>query len=170
MKKIISKKDLANVKSFCNKFSDAAVNIENETGLSALALMAQIALETGWGEHILKVHDAITGKWINSRNLGNIKATNSWKGKKGWRKVPEWLNGKFVKIKQWFRVYPNYTEALMDYVILIANTKRYRKAWENRHKPKKYIKLIHKAGYATDPKYSKKIIFIMKKYLKEVTV
>ena len=151
---------LKNVKEFCDYFIRSAVNAEAETEIPATVILAQAALETGWGKHILKVW--MNGQRITSRNLFNIKAFGSWKGKKGTARVWEIVNGEKIWVDgEPFRVYDNFEDSFVDYGNLILNNKRYAKAVENRYDPEKYITEVHKAGYATDPSYATKVISIM---------
>ncbi len=161
IRKLICKRPhLENVKKFCDDFIQSALNAESETEIPAIAMLAQVALETGWGKHILKVWRK--GERIGSRNLFNIKAFSSWNGKKGTAKVWEIVNGEKVWVDgEPFRVYNSYEDSFVDYCNLILKTKRYSKAVENRNDPDRYIREVHRAGYATDPEYSNKIVSIM---------
>jgi len=161
VRKLVCKRPhLDNVKKFCDDFFESALNAETETEIPAIAMLGQVALETGWGRHILKV--SMNGERISSKNLFNIKAFRSWKGKKGTARIWEIVNGKKIWVDgEPFRVYDTYEDSFVDYGNLILKNKRYRYAVENRHDPDIYINEVHKAGYATDPEYTKKIVSIM---------
>jgi len=170
VKKIICKRpQLANVKQFCEDFSESALNAEAETEIPAIAMLAQVALETGWGRHILKVR--VKGQRVNSKNLFNIKAFASWRGKKGYARVWEIVDGEKVWVDgEPFRVYDNYEDSFVDYGNLILKSSRYAHAVANRDDADSYIEEVHAAGYATDPAYASKIISIMRKNFKYVEV
>lgn len=168
-KDIICTRGLVNVKNFTKKFKDSALQAEKEMGVSALVLLAQSALETGWGNKVLKVTKD-TGELVESNNLFNIKHSTAWKGEKGWALVPEFINNKWVTIKDYFRVYPNYAESFKDYFKFIKENKRYAKAVKSIDNPELYVQEMAKAGYATDPNYASMIISIMKSNWKEVNV
>jgi flagellar protein FlgJ len=142
--------------------------MQEKHGLPALAILAQAALETGWGKHILRV--CMNGVWVCSNNIFNIKAGASWKGKRGEREAWEVINGKRVDVKSQWRVYANYEESFDNYAEYIYNctmkdgTLRYARAISERDSPERYIEEIHAAGYATDPDYSKKIKKIFRDY------
>ena len=106
MKKIICKSNLDNVKRFVEQFAPSAPAVEAKTGIQAVAMLAQVAQETGWGGHILNVN--YNGVQTDSKNLFNIKAGNSWNGKRGVRNVWEVDRGKRVWLDQWFRMYDRY--------------------------------------------------------------
>ena len=134
-----------------------------------MALLAQAALETGWGNKILKVTKD-SGVKVDSKNLFNIKCSKSWKGVCGYKTVPEYLNKQWVHKKEYFRVYSNYEESFNDYANLILKNSRYEVAVMCITDPNKYIDEIARAGYATDPEYANKIKSIMAKNFEEVPI
>lgn len=123
----------------------AAKIIENEYKLPALAVCAQTALESGWGAH------------APGNNYFGIKATASWTGAKQLLWTTEYVNGKAVKVQQWFRKYASPVDSLRDYAKLITTASRYATAAKTDD-PYQYAREIAKAGYATDPNYANKII------------
>lgn len=124
------------------------------TGLPASILASQCILETGWGKHIPT--DIQTGKF--SYNLFGIKGEGSNGSVLIW--THEFVNSKKIKIKAKFRAYTDYHESFIDYGNLILGATRYKQAVINKGDPRKYIYEIWKAGYATDPKYPKKVLRI----------
>ena len=151
--------NLKNVEDFTNKYSPAAAAVQEKTGFPAVATLAQIAQETGWGKHILRVD--IGGMEVDSKNLFNIKANASWKGRKGRTKVWEIVDGHKIWVDDWFRVYDTYEESFLDYIDFLRKNGRYEAALKETD-PFKYIEAIAKAGYATDPNYAKSISSIIK--------
>lgn len=115
-------------------------------------LIAQVALETGWGKHV--IHDR-SGE--NSFNLFNIKAGRSWQGDKVKVNTLEYRNGIAAQEKSDFRKYQSYAESFSDYVRLIKNNPRYEKALMAGNNSSAYADALQSAGYATDPEYAKKI-------------
>lgn len=150
------------VKEFTDKYYPYAKQTEDKTGMSALAILAQCALETGWG------------KYTPGNMMFGIKATN-WKGDKQLVttteyhktndvKYPEIIsitklsNGKYkYRVKDWFRKYATPEESFTDHARLIMEKERYSEAMVVRSDPYRLIEEIHKAGYATDPKYTEKL-------------
>lgn len=163
-----------NVVAFVDKFGPLAVEMQYRYNLPALAILGQAAQETGWGASILRCN--VAGNIICSNNIFNIKAGTSWTGKKGFVKGAwEVVNGKDVAIDSWFRVYDNPQQSFENYCEYILArrmpdnvTLRYAKAIEFRTNPALYIKAVHAAGYATDPKYSDNVILIFTKYFTAV--
>lgn len=162
-KTIICKRpNLSNVKEFVDNFAQSALNAEAKTGISALAMLGQVAQETGWGKHILKVTE--NGTQIVSNNLFNIKANPSWKGRKGTARVWEVVNGQKIWVDgEPFRVYNNFEESFVDYGNFIFGNPRYAKAVAVKSDYKKYIEEIRAAGFATDPNYVPAILSIIEK-------
>jgi peptidoglycan hydrolase FlgJ len=166
--KIISKSNYQNVRDFVAKFQALALDVQEKYGLPALAVLAQAALETGWGSYILRVN--VNGVKIDSKNIFNIKAGTTWQGKKGSRDVWEVINGKDVTVPAWFRVYDSYTESFDNYGEYICNrtladgTLRYARALSEKDNPIRYVEEVHRAGYATDPSYAKKVCSIFANY------
>jgi flagellar protein FlgJ len=120
-------------------------------------LVAQAALETGWGKHL--IHDA---QGNNSFNLFNIKATDSWQGKKVAVSTLEYDKGIAKKENANFRSYNSYADSFADYVKLISESPRYEKAKALVSDASAYLDALQEGGYATDPKYAEKIKSVLK--------
>lgn len=110
-------------------------------------LVAQAALESGWGK-------SESGKF----NLSGIKGKGSEKNTK------EYINGKMVNTRDSFRDYKDYNDWADNYINLLSN-KRYGKAWTLSED--QFMPYIINAGYATDPNYISKynkVLAEVKKY------
>jgi flagellar protein FlgJ len=123
-----------------------------ELNINPDVLIAQVALETGWGKHV--IHDKQGG---NSFNLFNIKANTGWQGDKVNVTTLEYRNGVATNEKSDFRKYTNYAESFSDYVNLMKNNPRYQQALSAGKNSSAYADALQSAGYATDPGYAKKI-------------
>ena len=147
---------------FRSQFMPFAIEVQTIYGLPAAAVLAQAALETGWGQYIAK--DIITGK--SSNNFFNIKARSNWTGEFITKDTRECINGVWSTVSAKFRAYPSPRESFLDYgyFILHGSNGRYDDAVANVNDPEKYVEEMWKAGYATDPKYVQKILSIMRKY------
>ncbi|HSC66940.1 MAG TPA: flagellar assembly peptidoglycan hydrolase FlgJ [Cellvibrio sp.] len=115
-------------------------------------LIAQVALETGWGKHV--IHDK---QGDNSFNLFNIKAGGQWQGDKVNVSTLEYRDGIAANEKADFRKYADYSESFSDYVRMMKNNPRYQRALEAGTDSAAYAEALQSAGYATDPAYAKKI-------------
>ena len=136
---------IAKVKPYAEKAA-AELNINTDV------LLAQAALETGWGKHL--IHDA---EGNNSFNIFNIKASGNWQGKSVAVNTLENKQGITQQERAEFRQYDNYVQSFTDYVNLIKNNPRYEKALQAGDDSHAYAKELQRAGYATDPAYAEKI-------------
>ena len=128
-------------------------------------LVAQAALETGWGRHQIQNKDG-----TSSFNLFGIKANNAWAGDKVETVTTEFVTTEFesrdygdskaTRVTASFRSYSSYNESFQDYMKFVNSSDRYRNASEHAHNPQQYIEALHQAGYATDPQYADKIMKI----------
>ncbi len=131
-----------------------------ELGVDARMLLAQAALETGWGEHILKDE-----KGQSSFNLFNIKENRAQGFNKVYANTDEYFHGQKHNVKAAFRKYDSFADSFNDYVSFIKNNKRYQEALAHSGDAKQYMHQLQKAGYATDPNYAEKVINIYEKRL-----
>lgn len=120
-------------------------------GVEPDVLLAQAALETGWGRHVLEVDGR------SSNNLFNVKAGDAWQGATVQRAVVEYRDGVAVREAAVFRAYPSAAEAFDDYVDLVATSPRYRDALAAGDGDG-YVRELQRAGYATDPAYADKVM------------
>jgi len=127
-----------------------------ELGTTPQVLLAQAALETGWGKHIAQLPNG-----RSTYNLFNIKADPSWQGSTVTVKTVEYQRGKPIAQTAQFRAYDSYAESFQDYVNFIKTNPRYREALSSPAEPTKYIQQVHGAGYATDPSYAQKWLQIL---------
>ena len=125
-------------------------------GVSARLLIAQSALETGWGKYAMKLDDG-----RSSNNLFGIKAGPEWRGGSLQKASLEFRDGVLQNQVSSFRVYASPAQSFADYVEFIRTNPRYRQALEQAGDDQAYIREIHKAGYATDPQYADKVLNIL---------
>ncbi len=142
----------------------AARQAARQLGLEPLALVAQAALETGWGQRMFK---AVDGR--ESYNLFGIKAQPEWQGDVAVVDTLEYRQGIARQEKAKFRVYESLQAGLQDYVDFIRQQPRYQDAVAVSHDTANYFQQLQAAGYATDPNYAQKILQVMNgSVLKEV--
>ncbi len=137
---------------FVNTLLPYAEEAAQQLGLDPKVLIAQSALETGWGKSIGKL-----GNGQTSYNLFNIKATANHSSNQYSKKTVEYADGIAKIEKASFRAYNNYQESFEDYVNLIKDSPRYQQALSESSDSKRYLDGIQQAGYATDPRYSEKV-------------
>jgi len=137
---------------FVEKLMPLAENVAKELGVDPKVLLAQAALETGWGKHMVRGNNG-----ENSFNLFNIKAGGSWDGEAKAANTLEFKDGVMTREVAKFRSYDSYADSFTDYVQFLQGSPRYQEALSAAADPNKYLNLLQKAGYATDPKYADKI-------------
>ena len=126
-----------------------------ELGVDARALVAQAALETGWGKFELKNADGTP-----SHNLFNIKAGRSWSGDTVSTATTEYVNGAATRENARFRAYGSYADSFRDYANLIRNNPRYAGV-VGQSDATAFARGLQSAGYATDPQYADKLARII---------
>ncbi|MDP2255270.1 MAG: flagellar assembly peptidoglycan hydrolase FlgJ [Polaromonas sp.] len=146
----------AHVEQFVSRMLPAAQRASQETGVPAQLIMAQAALESGWGRREIRAEDGSP-----SYNLFGIKADKSWKGPVAETATTEFVDGVAQKTWAAFRAYGSYEEAFSDYAKFLATNPRYANVLATRD-PAEAAHGLQRAGYATDPEYGGKLIRIMK--------
>ncbi|OUE45152.1 flagellar rod assembly protein/muramidase FlgJ [Billgrantia desiderata SP1] len=143
------------VQRFMERLSAPAQAASRKTGVPAELILAQAALETGWGRH-----EIATASGGNSYNLFGIKAGSSWKGRTTDIVTHEYINGQRTRVVDTFRVYNSFEEAFTDYARLIGNNPRYA-AVTTAGSAEQAARALQAGGYATDPAYADKLIAVM---------
>lgn len=142
-------------KAFVDAVWQAAERAAKRLGVATKALVAQAALETGWGRHVIR-----RGDGESSHNLFGIKA-HGWRGDSVKVNTLEYRDGVAAKELASFRAYGSLQDSFDDYVRFIENNPRYQKARDAAADAERYLHELQEAGYATDPAYAEKISRIM---------
>ncbi|WP_085705029.1 flagellar assembly peptidoglycan hydrolase FlgJ [Pseudomonas sp. B8(2017)] len=146
------KKAFADSDEFVATMLPMAEQAARRIGIDPRYLVAQAALETGWGKSVMRNTDG-----SSSHNLFGIKATGNWEGGEARAITSEFRDGQFVKETAAFRSYDSYQDSFHDLVSLLQNNSRYQDAVKAADKPEQFVQELQKAGYATDPNYASKI-------------
>ncbi|PLY16727.1 MAG: flagellar assembly peptidoglycan hydrolase FlgJ [Sedimenticola sp.] len=141
---------------FVEKLLPMATEAASLLGLKPQALLAQAALESGWGKHVMQFANGDP-----ANNLFGIKADSRWGGDKVTVSTLEYEQGVAVRKKAHFRAYEDYRQSFLDYVDFLKADPRYAKALQSTDDPVAYFQELQKAGYATDPNYAKKISAVL---------
>jgi flagellar protein FlgJ len=140
---------------FIHAVTPYAKKAAQSMGVDYRVLIAQSALETGWGEHVIK------DKYGNqSFNLFNIKADSRWDGQSVSVPTIEYVDGVAQREKASFRRYNSIHESFSDYQQFLSQP-RYQKALAVSDDAHRFVEELQTAGYATDPKYAAKIQSIL---------
>ena len=145
--------DASSPEAFVQSIWPQAQKAAAELGVSPKALVAQAALETGWGRRLAG------GKDASSLNLFGIKAGGNWKGARVDARTHEFVGGKRVDEQAQFRAYGSVADSFTDYARLIGKP-RYAAARGAGHDVQRFASALQQAGYATDPSYAAKITAI----------
>lgn len=137
---------------FIKKLLPVAEKAAEKIGLDPKVLVAQAALETGWGQKVISKPDG-----DSSFNFFGIKADSRWQGESAKTMTHEYIDGKAIKIQDVFRAYESIEDSFDDYLSFVTDSKRYQHAIANAGDPNLYLKALQSAGYATDPNYADKI-------------
>lgn len=153
-------------KEFAEQYWPFALATQEKTGIPAIAILAQAALESGWGKAApgnmffgVKDTDGINGNEQLLRTTEYSKRADL-KFPVIYSVTPVIRNGqKYFKyvVRDYFRKYETPEECFTDHANLFLKNKRYQKALEVRHDAHRFIQEIAKAGYATDPDYADKL-------------
>jgi flagellar protein FlgJ len=132
---------------------NAAMNLQ----VDPRGLVAQAALETGWGQKLIR-----DPQGVSAHNLFGIKADNRWTGERISVSTLEYDGA--LPQRQWaqFRAYPDLQAGFEDYVSFLKSNPRYSDAIRSGLDAEKYASSLQDAGYATDPNYADKIRGIIK--------
>ena len=155
---IANRTSFKSAKEFMETMLPMAEKAAAKLGVDPTYLVAQAALETGWGKSIIKQGDG-----SSSYNLFGIKTHNTWSGDSARVMTTEYQNGKPVKEAASFRSYESFAHSFDDYVSFLQSNGRYDKALSSTANPEQFARELQKAGYATDPQYARKVSQIARK-------
>ena len=157
-------------KEFIKQYKPFALETERKTGISHLFILAQAALESGWGERTFgnmlfgikarpetpadKKQLLRTTEVLSSANAVFPKIFS----------IKKRADGKYTySVLDWFRKYETQEECFTDHAQFFFKNKRYAKALEVRSDPYKFAEEVAKAGYATAPNYADSLKKLIKK-------
>ena len=134
--------------NYIRKYSKVAVSEMRRTGVPASITLAQGLLESAAGQSYLAVE---------GNNHFGIKCHNNWKGKE--------IHKDAEVRDECFRAYSNAEASFRDHSDFLRFQNRYKSLFNLKPTDyKRWAVGLQKAGYATDPKYSEKLIKIIEDY------
>ncbi len=149
-----NKKELfASPDEFVKALLPQAEKAAKEINVDPKLLVAQAALETGWGKHVIHQDGGEQGF-----NFFGIKSHRDWDGSSVKVSTLEFRGGIPEKSVESFRVYDSAEQSFSDYVGFLKSNPRYIDALQNSESPEKFTSGLQQAGYATDPQYAEKIM------------
>ncbi|MFQ3276718.1 MAG: flagellar protein FlgJ [Colwellia sp.] len=144
-------------KDFVTALIEPAQKVQKYLGVPFEVVIAQAALETGWGQKIIKDQNG-----ASSNNLFNIKADSRWAGDKVTKDTLEFEQGAMIKKSEPFRTYESLSDSVDDYINFLSTSERYQEALQDSDNVEHFLQGLQKAGYATDPQYADKILGTLK--------
>lgn len=153
---IVLQKEAQSKQAFIKAIAPEAQAMQRRYGIRASITMAQAILESNWGTSKLSAqyHNlfGIKGSGPNSRLLT----------------TKEYTNGRWVVIKDRFKVYDSWSDSIKDHTQLMMTGTQYKKDnYQNVVEAKSYqeaAQALQKDNYATDPNYAKKLISVIETY------
>jgi len=146
------------IDEFVGRMGASAQAASNASGVPAPLILAQAALESGWGKREIRADDG-----TQSFNLFGIKADKSWTGPVVETTTTEYVDGEPQRVRAKFRAYGSYEEAFTDYARFMTRNPRYASVLATDD-PTEAAHGLQRAGYATDPQYGQKLVRIMQKF------
>jgi flagellar protein FlgJ len=150
-------KAIAGPREFVQAMMPHAQRASETTGIPASFMIAQAALETGWGKRDIRGADGQP-----SYNLFGIKAGANWSGKTVDITTTEYVNGQPVKMVDRFRAYDSYADSFADYARLLQSNPRYQQVLNDAQDAAGFAGGLQRAGYATDPAYAQKLMALIR--------
>jgi flagellum-specific peptidoglycan hydrolase FlgJ len=139
--------------AFIDAYADEAVNSQILTGIPASVTLAQALIESNRGK------SGLTQKALNFFGIKGRGPAGSVQ-----MRTREVVNGRSVYVMADFRAYRNAMESFIDHGQFFLRNKRYATALKHLNDGKRFAAEIHKAGYATDPNYTKTLHRVIDQY------
>lgn len=142
---------------FIKTYSGPIIDATKGTPLLPSVKMAQAALETGWGKHVIG----------DANNMFGIKATGSpneyWDGSKVNANTAEYYNGVRGRYNLDFRKYRSLQDSIKDHSRLLMTLPRYAPV-RSANTAEGQARALQSSGYATSPNYADMLIDIINKW------
>lgn len=142
---------------FVRALEPAARKVAGELGVDSKVLLAQAALETGWGQKMIRGREG-----HESHNLFGIKSGPSWSGSQVEVATLEYRDGMVQRERAQFRAYGSFEDSFRDYANVLRSHGRYSDALNAGSNSALFAERLQEAGYATDPAYAEKIKAVMR--------
>lgn len=131
-----------NKQEFVNALLPYAIEESKRTGIDPRIIVAQAALETGWGRS------------APGNNYFGIKSHGQGGGQT--LATTEVINGRPVRVRDSFRAYASPADSVRGYGDFILQNPRY-KALREAQGLDAQLEALGASGYATDPNYARKV-------------
>ncbi len=149
---IAEQPDWSDAEKFAHDLWPHAERAARRLNVAPEAVLAQAALETGWGAHVMQNRDG-----SSSFNLFGIKAAAGWSGDSVSRSTLEFEGGVPRREIAQFRAYEDVAASFDDYVDMISTNPRYELVGGHGSDVGGFATALQESGYATDPAYADKL-------------
>lgn len=154
---------------FVVEFLPFALKTQAATGISAIAILSQAALESGWAERA--VGNMFFGIKDTDGKNGNeqLVATTEYLAKPDQHRLfPEVISVDWVpsvkkykyRVRDWFRKYDSPEGSFIDHAQFFLRNPRYSKAVAVGRDHQLFFREIAAAGYATGPAYFETLLAV----------
>ena len=162
---------------FVKKYQKYAMNSEKKSGISAVFILAQAAIESGWGR--VAPGNAFFGvKDTDGINNNEQLLITTEFSRRADLKFPEIISVEPVvikgqhyfkyRVKDYFRKYNSPEECFDDHANFFKKNPRYRFAMAVAGDPEQMALQVARAGYATDPGYADTLLKVIQRIKKEI--
>lgn len=136
------------IKAFLDKYYDDIKRVALANDIDPAIVVTQAIHESGYGNSLLskKYNNFFGIKARPGEPYVILKTTEQDK-----------TTGEIKEVPAPFKVYSSPADSVKDLIERIYRQKRFKKAWENRHDPKKFFYYLQEGNYATDLKYAEKL-------------
>lgn len=125
-----------------------------KTRIPASFVVAQAALESGWGESRLS---------REGKNLFGVKADRAWTGPTVSMMTKEFRNGAWISEEALWRKYDDWQGSIDDHAEFFKRNSRYARCFDSVT-GEGWALAVAQAGYATDPGYAGKLVSLIRDY------
>ena len=129
---------------FINWLAPVAQEICKSYGLFPSVLIAQGALESGWGKYIIGNYNLFGRKWNGEGNYIE-------------KETQEWDGSQYITITAKFQDYDTLDEAVEDWCILLTQEPCYQEVNNHLDSVEDFVRTLAPI-YATDPNYANGIL------------
>lgn len=155
---------------FVRSYLPFALQTQAKTGIHPHFILAQAALESGWGKKApgnmffgVKDTDGVNGNeqlltTTEYSKSANLKFPQIISITEEIRKGVKWFR---YRVRDYFRKYNTPEESFTDHARFFLRNRRYATALQFKEDPYRFAREVAKAGYATDPDYEKKIVALI---------
>lgn len=153
----VSKPGWADAKAFAQDIWPHAERAAKKLNVAPEGILAQVALETGWGAHVPQ-----RGDGNSSFNLFGIKASGRWGGDSVTKSTLEFADGVPRLEMHKFRAYNDVAQTFDDYSNMLSGNPRYESVSDHGDDVDGFANALQASGYATDPAYADKIKSVLR--------